>query len=418
METRSPFPDRGTVGAILASPTYWKKSAVVRDFMGRSREVRNSPKELLDLQADMAQELLDLRQAQRYYEQQRVARSEPRYRVAVAATKRIHHLIRLVADGIAWRTLGYDRARLYVLASKPQTGDLQSIQAEYDVASRHAGNGEIVLLNDLTNWLRYADITRMTSEGPKLMEVKSGRSRSSRQWQKLGQVADFLIRGVREVEGGSERIYDIAVAPVSHAPALAEVMNRAGTHGMARARLSDCIAVDVFSMEAVRADPELLRKRNNPFSPSSSFAADSLEFFHTFTPNIAPYSIFPLSDDQCSDLLTGATWVVTYFSLHRLTSCLKRRGLTAEFPARAAIKEVAGLPLAERKKRRDAMAVKVFKNRRAPGCSVSLADLGRHLYEFLDEGSYAEALYEVFDWVAPRGERWIAAFEDESVLWD
>ncbi len=422
-KARSPFPNDETVDRVLGSVAYGKKYGVIRDFMSRSRKSASDPSKLLELQVDMAQELISAREAQKHYEKKATESTDPRYRTAIAATKRVGHLVRIVADGIAWRALGYDRARLYVLASKPQTGALQSIDSEVEVASRHVRKGEIAIVNDLTNWLRYADVTVIEDAGPRMIEVKSGRSRAkggraSKQWQKLGQVTDYLRGGIRETDDGTERIYNIQAAPASKAASLVDLFKRARANGHARGRLTESIAVDVFCMEAVRARPELFQQARNPFSQAGSLVAHSHEFFYTFTPHIAPYSVFPLPNDDCADLMTGAIWVVTYFSLHRFVRCLRRRGLNLRLPSRVEMKAFSRLPLSERSRRQSEMSMTLFKDTHMEGCSVSMADLSRFLYEFLDEESYADALLEVFDRVADRPERWLVAFEDEASLWD
>jgi hypothetical protein len=63
------------------------------------------------------------------------------------------------------------------------------------------------------------------------------------------------------------------------------------------------------------------------------------------------------------------------------------------------------------------MAMTVFHKSGGPGFSISIADLCRILYEFLDEESYADGLVEIFDQLVSREERWLVAFENEQLLW-
>ena len=87
-------------------------------------------------------------------------------------------------------------------------------------------------------------------------------------------------------------------------------MNTARRRGTSHARISDSLAVDVFFIETAKAaygrQRPLLEIRHNPFSESEkAIIGDSLDFFYHFTPSKAPYSVFPWSDDDCADVLSG-----------------------------------------------------------------------------------------------------------------
>ena len=192
--------DPQTIQRVIGHPTYQLACSEYRSLLTRSRAVRDDPQKLLELQGDLAEQLLGLEAAQR--KQKTIAKDkdlsaekleEARWRLTV--TRRLAHVIREIGDGIAWRFFYYDRAGLYQLARKPQVGHLDeaSINNEMARAEAHVATGALVLLNDLTNFVKFGDITRRTDDGFKFIEVKGGKGsaadtprsnyRSSKRWQ-------------------------------------------------------------------------------------------------------------------------------------------------------------------------------------------------------------------------------------------
>jgi hypothetical protein len=163
----------------------------------------------------------------------------------------------------------------------------------------------------------------------------------------------------------------------------------------------------------------MLSELHNPFSRSkASLICHSHEFFFHFTPNIAPYSVFPFRDDDCTDVMTGAVLIVTYFSDARLRRCLRRRALLVRFPSDREVRIFAELSPGEKRCRGFEMGVAVAKGRGEPVWIVSLAQLARLYYEFLDEECFADAVTESLETWHGDQAVWFSAFEDEAALWD
>ena len=95
--------------------------------------------------------------------------------------KYLSKAIKEIADGIAWRTFGYDRFTMRILSQAQSPGytwdkDGQSTELKY--AKIAAGNGAFMLLNDLTNCVRVGDITMARGgigDVPYLTELKKGK---------------------------------------------------------------------------------------------------------------------------------------------------------------------------------------------------------------------------------------------------
>ncbi len=363
------FANIKTINQVVGHPKYQELCARYRSFLGRSRAVRDDPEKLLDLQADIAETLLGLEAAQR--KQKMRARNnnlkieeleEAKLRALVA--RRLAHIVREIGDGIAWRFFYYDRAGLYQLTRKPQVGHLDeaSINTEMARAEARVAGGALVLLNDLTNFVKFGDLALRTDDGFKFIEAKGGEGsagsgHATRQLRKLREMADFLNTGSRQTHEGNERIYRLTAQPKTHLAEVANLIRAARRQGKAHARLSDCLAVDVYHVETAAAisvgKQRLLNVRDNPFSESlKAFACHSLDLFDQFTPNRAPYSVFPWPDDACFDILTGRCWIVSYLNWGKLERTLtKRRLLVGDDLDRDRVLQFRTLPFVEQKRR-------------------------------------------------------------------
>jgi hypothetical protein len=96
--------------------------------------------------------------------------------------KAVHHLIRAVGDGIAWRALRYDRRAFTVLGEGERVGRVASgigRDAELTaLASLWEEETRFAIHNDMTNCLRHGDLTAIREIGGDvevtIYEVKAG----------------------------------------------------------------------------------------------------------------------------------------------------------------------------------------------------------------------------------------------------
>jgi hypothetical protein len=405
---------------LVTDPQFrqWQDQFV--SFMSRARQERNDPEALLDLQVDMARLLLTAQQSQRDAKASAAQDSE----ILAKVCQRLQLIIRQIADGIAWRALDFDRAVIRLLASKPQTGhmELGSVVTEMEVASKHVERtGDLVVVNDLTNFLRYGDLLAVGGSGVAIYEVKAGKGaaqsgHASRQKKRLKELLQFVSSGKRpsQLTGAQEMIITLKSKLRNHTTVLAPLIRDARATGQASARISDSVALQVLHVPPLSKDLASGRKEAkaiiaDPFSQSrNSSAIDSLALFK-FSPNVAPYPIFPLEPSDCVDVLTGAVWIVTYVSWTRLVRCLRRRSLWARIPTEA-----------DRRLAPDGNVALVAA--RGRGQNVMLlpwAVLTRLAYELQDEESFADAIEEELGVIAESGRVvYHIRYADEHDLWD
>ena len=350
----------------------------------------------------------------------------------IDVANRVAYIIRQIADGIAWRSMRDDRAMLHQLALKPHTGHMQLdvLLSEFTVAAEYlADSGELVIINDLTNFLRYGDLTSVGREGISFHEVKAGpgaakSGRALKQRQRTMEVLEFLELGERRSGDTMEKLVRYRAVPSSHAHELASLIGEARREGSAHARLSDCLAAEVFDTEVVaeavvEGKVSIEKCFHNPFAQSSRGGVNHSLQFDKFTPNAAPYSVFPLSADDCADIMTGALWIFSYFSLDRLRRCLRRRGLRVRIPTEGELASATRnlLPGQVRHHEFDNPIV-ITRGPGNPVLLLSLGSLSRMMDELLDEESFADTIEEQLETAGDEEVRMYAAFEEEASLWD
>ncbi|MEX1253128.1 MAG: hypothetical protein WEE64_02190 [Dehalococcoidia bacterium] len=308
-----------------------------------------------------------------------------------------------------------------VLARKAQTGalNLEGTLAELEAAGACAEEtGSLVVINDITNFIRYGDFTAVSPDGNvSIVEVKAGKGssqsgRAARQSRKLSNVTTFLNNRWGHTRYGASAILRHNVALRTHLPSVEQLIGRARETGAANERLSDCLAVDVWCMDRLFADG---RKptRHNPFEQSGqAMTGHSLKSFSSFAPNFAPYSVFPLTARDCADLIVGAIWLVSHFNWGNVVRCLKRRDLQVEVVNDGRLPFTPGT--------RQEFALAVSRGRYQHAFYIPWGELGRIMMEFLSEESFADAIEELLDRSTWRGApvSVFASFASEPSLWN
>lgn len=417
--------DPRDITKVVAHPEYRKHEPHLVSFMARSREFRADPVQLLYLQAEMAREVIHLQAEQRDYQAKTDAGELEQYRYIAAVCRQLAHGIRQVADGIAWRSLGYDRGAIHELAWKPQSGhmNLETALQEIEAAAKHVEEtGELVVLNDLTNFLRYGDFTSI-GQGITIHEVKAGRGsaksgRAHKQKKRTDEVIEFIARRERQTNGGLEKLVRLRAKPRAYLERLPALISQARESGSAHARLSDCLAVEVFDLKLI-ADAYAAGKVrfHNPFAQSKDTGTShSLELFDKFTPNMAPYSVFPLSSEDCVGIMTGSLWLFTYFNKGNFVRCLRRRGLRVRFPSEDELKAAPKWMPGQVADHELDNPVVIMGS--AHVVLLSLGLLSRMIDELLDEETFADMIEEQLHTAGGEKELVYLAFEDETDLWD
>lgn len=209
----------------------------------------------------------------------RVALNQPGLKVAVRTSrkreidrasarlddlKELMFVYRLVGDAIAYIYL--DRYDIKPLAFKEGPGFLtgkSGLRLELACLRWVLRKGHIAILNDLTNCLRYADLTVPAARGqPAFFEIKSRKTRyprDDRQFEKLKEIADYLgidkpipLYGYQDQKFHRRSLTQHGVYRLSD---INRLMDRTRRSGWARAEVEPGLHYLAFRG---RVDPEIL----------------------------------------------------------------------------------------------------------------------------------------------------------------
>jgi hypothetical protein len=257
----------------------------------------------------------------------------------------LRHATRVVADGLVWRLLDFDRTALAILADREVVGrhaPEDGFTAEMKAMDRlEAELGTVVVHNDTPYCLRHGDITAIVEiDGrrfPYPEEVKAGRSRG--------------VRQNRAITAAVEQIFEarllVPVTFATHLSGLIPMIARATEQGYAEAKF-DCRFVQVIDYrhfggrdevvgEILReADMRLGWFTGNRLILAGIAGASRIHDRGEPVAEIAPVTIFPLPAEYIVDLLMGAIDIRVHLNTDLLALEFRKRGITVEFARGAA----------------------------------------------------------------------------------
>jgi hypothetical protein len=256
--------------------------------------------------------------------------------------RHLANCIRLVGDGIAWRSLGYDRAALRLLSERSTKQEIMSdgLRAELAEWSRPLDTGQgLAIYNAVTNCLAFGDVTIVRDDGSvEVVEVKSSNTKSrriTRQKQGMNRVVELLKAGEGDGhEGARLSVLSVDLETENGLRDLLRLLEEASRRGFAAGPISNFLYAEcvdfrsVKEFEKVRADLNAAREkyikpweeRDDVFVPM-----DSADFL-AFTPNCAPFSVFPFPEDICVGLMTGAVRFMSFLNQSEVAREFERRG--------------------------------------------------------------------------------------------
>lgn len=256
--------------------------------------------------------------------------------------RHLANCIRLVGDGIAWRSLGYDRAALRLLSERSTKQEILSdgLRAELAEWSHVLDTGQgLAIYNAVTNCLAFGDVTIVRDDGSvEVVEVKSSNTKSrriTRQKQGMNRVVELLKAGEGDSQEGERvSVLSVDLEPENGLRDLLKLLQEASQCGFAACPISNFLYVECVDFrsakdfEKVKADLNAARQkyikpweeRDDVFVPMDS--AD----FVAFTPNCAPFSVFPFPEEICVGLITGAERFMSFLNESEVAREFERRG--------------------------------------------------------------------------------------------
>lgn len=149
----------------------WKPYLLKVLKISRLSKTTQSPLRSLAVQLAILQTLIESEQTlDKQIKEHRMNKSDSYF----VYNQRLRQMFKDIADGFAWRLLGFNRPLLRILSQNRAPGYIKTpISKEDDVATYIASQGSHVLLHDITNILRIGDLTYIDTDGyPTVVEVK------------------------------------------------------------------------------------------------------------------------------------------------------------------------------------------------------------------------------------------------------
>lgn len=330
--------------------------------------------------------------------------------------------MRAIGDGIAWRALNYDRVAIRILSERATKQQILSEGTvhELDEWSRSFDTGTgVAIYNALTNCLAVGDITVVRNDGSiEVVEAKSTKTKSrriTRQKQKLREVFELLNFGEGEHEGENVEIFSFDIELENGLNHLSRLLNQASESGCVAERISNFCYLECVDFRRIRAIEECIRHFEE--TRERELAAwllrkdlvidmDSLEVL-LFSPNKAPFSIYPFPESVCIDLLTGAKAYRSHFNFSALSREYERAGWQIEEGPAELMNEYAD------------QTTPIFKLKKgACHYQVPPGDMMRLQMELLRPKvllKTMEKIYELGPSETPRAT--LVAFDRESEIW-
>ena len=265
--------------------------------------------------------------------------------------------VRSIGDGVAWRVLDYDRVNLRLLSehqpiSVPQVDS--GLRTELEELLRLGEEGGRIILNSITNCLRVGDLTvyRPDTGEVRVVEVKSGGKTTAR----TRRQGDYSLLVQEALKSDIHPMGDIHLQRIiakkpqrTYVFSLERAILKAEDKGTATRRFGDYLSIGVFDLGQIISH---VAKERWPQSwapvldgllsvkaRKSDFVTpmmDNISVIGTFSPNVAPYAIFPMERRLRFGLLTGEFFVMTLLNVSEFARWLEKRGWETEILTAAA----------------------------------------------------------------------------------
>jgi hypothetical protein len=272
------------------------------------------------------------------------------------AVNALLHVYRVLGDGIAWRTLNYDRAVISVLgegtrvgriASEPgRSAELGRLQAFWDE------EGVFAIHNDATNCLRVGDLTviRHHAEGgyeAGLVEVKMRGEAGAAQLRRMEGSVQLVNTGSHSTAAHGEplRIVRVPTLYKTGLDGLGPLIEKVRQDGYAWTQPSSFLTVGAFDIsttnpitadelaQIVRAEQERMGWFNRPERVLTwTGTLRRIRERRSSDSALAPMSIYPIPAEAAADLMMGFIEWVAYLNLDLVEAAFRERGIRANAP--------------------------------------------------------------------------------------
>lgn len=260
----------------------------------------------------------------------------------IASLKIINKVLREIVDGMVWRLFNYNRPILSMLADKqpieiirPEKGTINNL---FELADTFLKHNSIAILNDITNFLRVGDVTRINSNGDiEIVEVKSSKMKNpriARQKRNMSELVEFFNTGLANFDGKKTRIRYSNSKQKTYLKLLNNSIKMARYKGYESLcignhlilEIVDCAKIDLSSefSDFFQTRHQSIKKewKQKKDVVSIRFLTDKMNY----SKNCAPFSIYPFDLGTRVDIMTGRLMIKTRFNYSEILRIIEKAG--------------------------------------------------------------------------------------------
>lgn len=346
---------------IVSNSHYQSIRPRLIDFLKRSRS-KMTTAELLNLEIEIANEIIKLEKQITPLRKlaNRASKNDAWFTREVFKAER--RALKQIADGIAWRYLGFSRSVMRKLADHHDTGFLnpgfvKEVEEAKAIALTKTG---YVLLNDITNYLRHGDLTVIKPGEVSFAEIKSSSSNSGRGNRQKNRLDDLLVQlnqnkltigkgdfaEVIKVPGKVNNFFDSVQQAIR--------LSAESDQGFVVSKISPYLWINVVNVDRLVVAKDktgitpILPK--SPFKKSPYFApVSTITLFDSFSPNVPPFTVFPFSEETIVDIILAKLWIFASVGEKELVQSFRGKGWQLNLPSPKAWDELVKTSGTERK---------------------------------------------------------------------
>jgi hypothetical protein len=212
--------------------------------------------------------------------------------------------------------------------------------------------GRFPILNSITNCLAMGDITVVSDDGSvEVVEVKTSKTKSGRKIKQKNRLRDAveLLNGYGTVDEKFVSIRSVPITPQNHFSALGDLLKQASDQGSSSSLIAPHCYIECIDMSKVEDVPSTLLNLEKLRVEKTSNRDDDLTLdlnsfdLLNYTPNVAPFSIFPFDERTCIDLAIGKKSYTSYLNMGEVIKCFLKNGWTIEKQMQEALHETDNL---------------------------------------------------------------------------
>ncbi|WP_353071921.1 hypothetical protein [Tunturiibacter gelidiferens] len=317
---------------------------ILEDYLITSRKRQHNPTAMAQLQMHILHDAAVQEKSIKHYKAQTPVTEREREFIdsQIFMHRMTANTLRIIGDGIAWRAFGYDRSVPRVLSQNPVNQVILSegLIAEMDYwSSEFFTRGSFPILNCITNCLALGDVTVVREDGSvEVVEVKAGKTKDSRkikQKQRLGAAIEVL-NGYGKLDEKFVSVKTLPLTPQNYLSKLEELLQQAEQQGTSGALISPYCYVECFDISKIEDMTAALShlkatriEKTSNWKEELTSEIDSMQVA-TFSPNVAPFSIFPFSERTCVELAIGLKSYTCYVNLELVFVGFQKEGWLIE----------------------------------------------------------------------------------------